>query len=356
MDIDSGLLILGMSFVVGMLMSALFHVWFQYSDFLRENFLSSSFAVAGASIISIVALTMFFWVDDDLVGDISLGQYLLSLGCGLLIIPTLFIPIGAVVVCGVFIASFLGVYLSDITIIFYPGLPEWLNMFLTSLTLGLFACGFYCVAGLTPFPQSQGMVPAAGFVILTALGLAPLVMGISAAVLLGVLIISYMRGMIQPMEHLSAMLLGYIVGWLGLMSYPEYLLPCFVVFVMYYIMECLVAVFCKLTTLPQFAELPYNSTLYRAFDESGSQEMVSRLIGYTGVLLLILGVFQTNSDNCFSFPIFAAMLCAWQQYRTANWQTPDKTLRETNREVLDSIKKSFNVLFGENDKHTDDKK
>lgn len=353
---DSSLLILGLSFAVGLSLSAFFHIWFQHSEFLRENFLAAAFAVATAATSSIVALTLFFWNDADFVGNISLAQYLLSLSCGLLIIPALLIPVDFISICGVMIASFLGVYISGITIIFYPELPEWLNMFFTSLLLGVFACGFYAVSGLTPFPQSQGMISSAGFIILALLGFAPVVMGISAAVLFGVLLVSYARGTLQPMNHLSTMLIGYIIGWLGLISYPEYLLPSFVVFMMYYISECFVAVFCKLTTLPQFAELPYNSTLYRAFDESGSQELVSRMIGYTGILLIILGVFQTNSDNCYSFPIFAAMLCGWQQYRTLNWQTPDKTLKETNREVIDSVKKSFNVLFGDNknSKHTDD--
>ena len=339
-----------------MILSAVLHLWLFKSDFLQDNFLSSVLAVVVSVIVGITAASFLLWSEDGWVGDVVKWRYLASLGCCLLIVPAmLFMNIWLVFV-SVVLACACGVELSGIVMNFLPEESAWINKTLTIGALSIFACGFYGVSGLTPFPQSQGLIVAIGMALLAAIGLAPHFLGISAAIMVGVFIIAYIRGRIQPIGFYGAPVFGYLVGWLGLESYPEYLLPCFCCFAMYYVLELVIAVLRKWTTLPKYRFVPYNSTLYQIYDESESAAVVSRLIWHTGVLEIIMGLFQVNCSNWFSFPILVALLCAWQQYRTINWQTPDKSLRETNKEIIDSVKKTFEQFLGsKNDKNTDDK-
>lgn len=350
------LLVLGCAFFVGMVISAFLHVWFFKFDSLQDNFLASIFAVTISSVIGIVAVSLFFWNDDDFITYFNYFQYLAPLCCALLLLPVLFTFDGIVVINSVLLVSFIGVYLSDIVITFSTDFPLWLNMFFTSVVWSLFALSFYCLSGLNVFPQSQGMLPSLGFVVLVILGGAPLIMGASAAVLVGVLLIACLRCKIQPMEHLGTIVLGYIVGWIGLVSYPEKLFSCFVIFTMYCLMEAALAVFRKCTTLPKYVEIPYNSTLYNAFEEGGA-ELVLKNICLIGGCLILFGVLQIYSSKDSSLTLFALMLCAWQQYRTINWQVPDKSFREINGETIKSLKSIFVFLSNKSNKkkHTDDK-
>lgn len=351
------LLVLGCAFLVGMILSAFLHVCFFQFDSLQDSFLSSIFAIAISAVIGIVVISLCFWNEDDFITYFSYTQYLAPLCCVLLLLPALLVFDGLLLVSSVLIVSFVGVYLSDIVITFNEDFPLWLNMFFTSVLWSLFSLSFYCLSGLNIFPQSQGMIPSLGFVVLTILGGAPLIMGASAAVLVGVLFVACLRCKIQPMAHLGTIVLGYIIGWIGLVSYPEKLFSCFAIFVMYCLLESGLSVFRKCTTLPQYADIPYNSTLYNVFKEGGSSELILKVIYTVGLCLILLGILQINSSRESSLPLFALMFCAWQQYRTINWQVPDKSFKEINGETVKSLKEFFGLLANKSNKknHTDDK-
>ncbi len=337
------------SFVIGMILSIGFHFYFAKQKHLEEYFLSSIIAITLSAVISISAVAIFFWNSDDFVYDLSITQYLLPLGASLLILVGVLLGSVPYLLISTAIACLFSVYYTGITINFSSELPSWLNMFMTSVCLWLFSGGFYCISGLSPFPQSQGITPALGIIILAFLGMAPFVLGISAAALLGVLIVAYARSFSQPINQDCAIILGYIIGWLGLISCAEYLLPCFIIFMMYYLSEASVALFRKIMPLEKYKNIPYNTTLYQAYIEKAPEQNISSVIWLTSLLLILLGVIQINGDNAFSLPVFAYLFCAWQQYRTIHWQTPKQTLKETNQEVINSIKATFASLFQKND-------
>lgn len=342
-----------LSFLVGMVLSSGLHIYLNKVKVLNNTFLQSTIAVTISSIISISFLTLFFWNNTDFVGNLSSSQYLIPLACSLLILlAASFADIIAVLITTALVSAFT-VYYTGISINFYPDMASWINTLLTILSLCIFSCGFYCISGITPFPQSQVIIPALGLVILTIIEVAPSIIGISSAALIGVMSVSYFNGLIS---HNSAPVLGYIIGWLGLVSYPEYLLPCFIIFSMGYLMEFGISVLRKLTTLEKYRKLPYNSTLYQLLDESNSSPAVLRIIWSNGAMLLLLGIFQINSDNCFSLPALAALFCTWQQYRTIHWQQPTLTWKETNKEMITSIKTTFNNLFNKSDNDRKDDK
>ncbi len=353
---DTLILNIGISFLIGILLSVLLHVYF-FKTSINELFMSSISAVTIASVIGITTVSLLFWNDDDFVADISLKKYLIPLAGSLIILFAAFsLNLFTTIIISLFVAIF-SIYYTGIIIDFPYDLPGWTNTVLTIILLWLFTCSFYCLSGLTPFPQSQGLCVAIGFIILTALHTAPAIMGYSAALLCGILTVAFVRSKYQPFNHISTPVLGYIIAWFGLMSYQEHLLPCFITFSMYGVMECLIAVFRRIISFPKIQNVIYNTSLYRAYEESGSSHLVTRFIWSTDTMLIILGVFQINSSNTFSLPVFAAILCIWQQYRILNWQQPELSLKEAGKETITSIRKSLNILFKNSDdnKHTDDK-
>ena len=352
---DMSLLILGFSFLLGMITSAAMHIYFGKTTYIDDNFLSSTAAVWFSALICIPLPIYFLFNDSDMVAAINYWQYITPLlSAGLIFLASLS--------CSIFLTSLatliacaLSVFVTDITIIFVPHWPLFLNSFFTIIALWLFALSFYCISGLNPFPQSQVILPSLGFVGLSAFGAAPLVTGISTAALSGILFISYVRGNIQPINHAATPLFGFIVGWLGLLSYPEYLFPCFIIFVMYHLTEAAAAGLRKLTTLDDYATIPYNSTLYRTFEASASSPLVIRTIWHIGALLILLGFFQLNSPNTFSFPIFALLICLWQHHRLLHWQKPDTTFKEDLQESISSARKALSALASSGKKNSGDK-
>lgn len=353
---DTLTLNIGISFLIGILLSVLLHIYL-FKTSINEIFMSSISAVTIASLTGITAVSWLFWNDNDFVADISLKKYLIPLAGSLVILFAAFSLNLFVTITFSLLVAIFSICYTGIVIDFPYDIPEWGDTVLTIMILWIFTCSFYCISGLTPFPQSQGLCVAIGFIILAVLHTAPAIMGYSAAVLCGTLLIAYTRSSYQPINHISAPVLGYITAWLGLMSYREYLLPCFVTFSMYGIMECLIAVSRKITSFPKIQNIIYNTSLCRAIDESGLPQIATRFIWSTDTMLIILGIFQINGVNAYSLPTFAAILCIWQQYRVLNWRQPELSLKEAGKETFASIKKSLNSLFkdSDNNKPTDNK-
>lgn len=348
---------IGISFLLGMFLSALLHIYFYKKTSLNEIFMSSISAITLASTVGITAVSYFFWSGDDFVADMSLKKYLIPLIGSLIVLFASFSLNLLTTIVFALIVSIFSIYYTGIIINFADNFPEWLNIILTITLLWAFACSFYCISGISPFPPAQGLSIAIGFVILTMLNAAPAVTGYSAALLSGVLFIAYARCGYQPINRISAITLGYIIGWFGLMAYQEYLLSCFVTFSMCGLIECLVAIYRKIISFPKIQNTPENTSLFRVLKESDSPQIVTRFIWSTNTLLVILGIFQINGPNEFSLPVFAIILCLWQQYRLLNWQQPELSLKEAGKETLTSLKKSFNTFFKNSDdnKPTDDK-
>lgn len=352
---STDILFFGLSFVVGMTLSALLHVLFYRSSFWQNNFLSSTAAICLATILSVIPMAYYCYDSAQFAGDISFMGFVAPLLCSVIILAGACFGSIWITSISILIACSVAVWLSGVTIVFNTGWADWVNILCTIAAYSVFAWGFYCIAGLTPLPQSQGIFASSGLIIIASFGYAPLSLGVSASAILGVFLIAYIRGQLQPINHVGAPMLGFVIGWLGLVSYQEYLLPCFVIFVMYYLAELAVAVFRKITTIDKYSELPYNSVIYQTFEESSSAELINRIIWHTGILLVVLGVFQINSPNTFSFPVFAALVCFWQQYRLFNWNNPDKTFKENYADTIASIKQSISPLFNRNKKKSDDK-
>lgn len=347
-------LIVGLTFLICLMAAAILFSTLVKNSFLRENLLSAALAVCGSLILGVGGITIVFWYAYDFVADITVWQYLLPLLSTLLIAGSFFIKIPYIVPLAAFLAAAASVFGGGLSIIFLPQIPLFFNQLITAIALWLFAVGFTALSGLNPLPQTEGITISIGFILLYLFGLAPFIIGAAAAGLLGALLIAYLYSASQPIGIASAPLLGFILGWLGLLSYGEYLLPCFIIFAMFYLLELLVCTARRITLLPRYRDFAYNSVSVQSFTGGFPAQAVIRVIWSTNILLIILGMFQINGANPYSIPVFAALITAWQLYRMTNWRNESQTLKETNRELVKDIKSSFNKLFSSDD-NTDNK-
>ena len=342
---SSQFLIIGLSFLICLTLSAVLFNLSAKMPFLNENLLSAVVSICGTIILGILPLNCFFWSSYDFVSSITIWQYLTPVFSSLLILAALFIRRPAVTAAAILLASFISVFARGMNVEFLPQMPLLVNQLLTVAALWLFALSWKGVAALNPLPQITGITICGGLLLLFAFSLAPLVLGISAAGLLAALIIAYIYSSAQPVNADNIPFLGFVFGWLGLICAQEYLLPCFVTFAMFCLLEFCLCLFRKITLQPQYRELPYNSVVVQSFNDGLPTDTLLHIIWSTEVLLLIFGLLQVNSENSFSIPSFAAVIVAWQMYRLSHWQLASQTLKETNSALINEIKQGFGKIF-----------
>lgn len=349
-------IVIGISFLTCLFLAAVLFTLFSKKEFLQTNLLSAPLAFCLSAILGIGSLSLAFWYDNDFVAIMTPRLYLTPLLSLLLIMISFFIKIRGSVEVGTFLASLIAVFGTHSFLMIFPQLPEWINQSLTVLLLWGFALSFRAVSGLNPLPQTEGLTISGGLVLLYLFGLAPFIIGLTCAGLFGIFLIAYVRCPLQPFgpKYISA--IGFILGWLGLVSYREYLLPSFLIFSMFFLAEAVICTARKITFLPKYQEFIYNAVTIQSLKEGLSADNLIRVIWNTNILLLLLGLFQTNSPNTYSLPLFAAIITAWQLYRMLHWQTESKTLKETHEEVVKELKTSLKNIFNNDKDNPSDKK
>ena len=340
------LLLTGLSFIVCLIIAAVLFSNLIKISFLRNRLLASSLSFGCASVLGVVPIVFFNWYSYDFVSAITPWQYLGSFLCIFIIILGLFIRLPFASLLTTLLASFAAVFICDFSSFLLPqSYPIWLNNGLIALALFGFTYGWKALSGLNPLPQIEGITISIGILLLSLFGFAPFSLGASAAGILGVSLIAYFYSQNQPLGSDSSPAIGFIFGWLGLISYGEYLIPCFLIFSMLYLLELMIAFARKITLLPKYHNICYNTISVQSFTNGCPASLVLHTLWSANILLIILGVLQIHGTNSFSIPFVAGLISAWQLYRLINWQQDSKTLKETNQQLIKDIKTSFNKIF-----------
>ena len=347
-------LIIGLSFLICLFLSAFFFSNFIKISYFREKLVSSALAIFLSVSITQTAIIFIFWSKVDFIGEMSAWQYLVPLLCSPLIIMSSFMKKNFIIHVFIFICSTITVFISDLTLNFIPQQYTLLNKIITIFFLWAFSVCYKNLSSVKTLPQNEGITICIGILLLYFFGQAPFILGTTTANVLAALIISFIYNSRAPLTTLSPFL-GFILGWIGLISYQEYLLPCFIIFAMYYLIETLVALIHKITFLPQYKNLPFNIVTFKSIDDGLPFAMATKFIWNSNILLIILGLFQINSPNVYSIPFFAALITGWQLYRISNWRNESKTIKEVNCELANEIKSSFHKIFNKDENNTDNK-
>ena len=130
--------------------------------------------------------------------------------------------------------------------------------------------------------------------------------------------------------------LGFLLGWLTILTAREGTGSCALIYAMYYILVICWAVGRKL--IANDGSLVSNTPYYRLNASGLSPAEIGQNVAKLLTVLLVLGSFQVYAPNNYSLPLAAALVTLWFMSKLNNWQEPQQSLKDINREVIRDIK------------------
>ncbi|MBE6443793.1 MAG: hypothetical protein E7020_03900 [Alphaproteobacteria bacterium] len=341
----------GIAFIVSLFVSALLFSLFGRIDFLRKNMIGSTIFTMVGLAVGCLSVLPFFWYEYDFIVNISVWKLLVPfVGAAIIVGATIFDK-DYIVLIAILLATIMGVAVLDIEVVFFVGAPKLINQVATIVVWWSFAVGYRALSGLNTIPQTEAITVGVGFLLLSWLGLAPLMLGVFSSSLIAVFLIAYFYSSENPVGVMVSPAIGFVLGWLGLIAYGEYLLPCFVIFVMYYIIEFIVCLLKKITFLPQYKNFESNSVTLYSFYKGLPVMVILKNVWMINSVLIVFGLFQINGVNSYSIPSFVALLVSWQLYKMYSWEDNAKDLNEENRDKFEQ--KNISKTSEKSDEVTD---
>ena len=244
---------------------------------------------------------------------------------------TLPVLVGTILLCTAILPN-------DFTL-FQNHLPFWGDRFCIVLFWILFAWCFRFMNGIDGIATLQASSFTCGLLILTFLGGLPLLYGNFAAALLGsltsLLIYNWYPAKIL-LKDSACISLGFLLGWLTILTAREGTASCSLIYATYYILEIIWAIGSKLVA--NNGSLTANTLYYRVNISGLSPAEVGQNITKLLTVLLVLGSFQVYAPNNYSLPLAAALVTLWFMNKLNNWQEPQQSLKDINHEVIQDIK------------------
>lgn len=248
------------------------------------------------------------------------------------------------VTAGVILCS---LFLPKEFLLFQGYMPLWLDRICLILIWITFSWIYKYLNGIDGLVSIQSFAIALGIFILSVLGGVPHLIGNFAIVLLGafsaLLIFSWYPAKLL-LKTGACISLGFLLGWMLLLSGKEVSPACGLIFSMYLIVEVLFAVLKKFSLKPQYKDILTNTVYYQANISGLSPAMVSESLVKILAVLVIFGCFQIYSPNNYSLPLASFVLTIWFLSRIKNWQDPDQSLREINKDVINDIKENIDDI------------
>lgn len=238
-------------------------------------------------------------------------------------------------------------FLPEEFLLFQGCMPLWLDRICLILIWVAFSWSYKYLNGIDGLVSIQSFSIAFGIFILSVLGAVPNLIGNFSIILLGVfssLVLFNWYPAKLLLKTGACVSLGFLLGWMLLLCGKECTPACGLIFAMYLIVEVLFATAKKLTLKPQYKDIVSNTVYYQANISGLSPVVVCEAIAKIMAVLVIFGCFQIYSPNNYSLPLASFILTAWFLSRIKNWQDPDKTLMELNRDVINDIKDNIDDI------------
>ena len=197
-------------------------------------------------------------------------------------------------------------------------LPIWAEKIILAIAWSLFALCYNTMNAGDGILSSESLSITIGLVLLCVIGVLPVLSGYYAAVFIALFMALHFF-MLYPakiaLNSTQCRLLGYLLGWLGVLSAIEGSGSCFLILAMYYIFETSVAFFKKLTFKKQYRNMAAN-TFYSNLTAAGvAPKTVSDLVSRINLILMLLAGFQIYSPNNFTMIIIAFIAVFWLQQK-----------------------------------------
>ncbi len=229
---------------------------------------------------------------------------------------------------------------------FSDELPRESNLFLTGLVWLLISFSFRIFSPL-PYISSVAQITFfSGVLLLSVIGGAPALTGLFSLCFLitsAALLITDTSPNTNTENNIFD-IPGFFCGWLSIIVSSEKSYPCVIILWIFVFYELLWAWAKKITFLTPYASASHNTICYQAISSGLSRQDLVAYLVRNSILLLIFCGLEVFAPNNHSIPLLCALLILWNQYRLYNWETPEKTLKETNEEVFKRLKKSAAFL------------
>ena len=341
------------AFLLSFLVSALLFSKRGSAGFLREKMLESSIFVSVAALFSTICVLPFFWRLFDFVSGVNVWAFIVPAVGIVLVVLALLSDKKYLTPLAVLIAAVASVY-----VLKFRALPtdktSLLQWGISALCLWGYAMGFRSLVGLGKLPQAETIVVSGGLVLLSLFAVLPLNVGIVSAALLGAGVMAYIFSDNCPVGGDASVVLGFLLGWLGIVASEEYLLSCFVIFSAYYIVEVSVCLIRKMSFLPKYKKMEYNSLTLQAFLDGLPFDVILKNVWMVSLVLIVFGLFQINATNVYSIPAIALLITFWQIYKLLLWKEKDKSWKDVGKEFAGETKDSVVKIFN-NSKNKADK-
>lgn len=223
--------------------------------------------------------------------------------------------------------------------LFQGYLPFWADRLCTIVLWVAFAWCFRYLNGIDGMAATQTSALSTGLFIISLLGGLPQLYGNFAISFLGaslaLLIYNWYPAKLMLKDG-SCITLGFMLGWLIILSAREGMGSCALIFITYYILEMLWAIGNKL--IADKGDFVSNTLYYQTNISGLSPAITCQSAAKLLTVLTILGCFQLYAPNNYSLPLATVFITLWFMNKLHNWQDQPQSLKEINQEVIQDIK------------------
>lgn len=232
-------------------------------------------------------------------------------------------------------------------LLFGGELPFWADRCLIILIWFAFSVCYKYLNGIEGILTIQTMGIFGGLIVLFFLGVFPIMytmLSFCIIAIMGAFLIYNWYPEKLSFNDGACSSLGFICGWMLIISGQEGVAPCTTIFSMIFIYEVLWALIKKMSFQPQFQNIYSNTNYYQANISGLSPADVCQNIIKMQIILIAIGGFEVYAPNGFSLPIFCFILVAWLGIRMKNWQIIAPTFKQLNKELVEDITENINEI------------
>lgn len=311
------------------------------------NIVNASLFIVPTTTLSIYCGSI--WSTSDLISDISFIQFIspVAFGAVFVIVP-LFKQLNLLyrIIITVLLSG-IAVFGLNLPVNIIPDIHSSINQIIAVFIWTAVTLGFRILNKYDGFAISENLSVCTGILALYFIGAAPFVLGFYAAGLAATSL-SFMLYNKYPahikMSDSTADLIGFSLGGLMILSSIEKIFSPVLIFSMMFFAELLFALMQKLTFLPQYNDIANNTSCAKAINSGMPHTLANNHFLRINAFLIIFGCFQAHSSTPYSLIMITTIIIAWQMYRLINWQQDSSSIKQTNKDVMQSIKKGISTI------------
>ena len=231
--------------------------------------------------------------------------------------------------------------------ILFPQISPLLSKIILGVCLFVFSYFYPITNNIDTLTTLQTLLINLGIFFLSLIGGAPILLGAFSlsisAICLSFLVFNRYPAQLSFITA-GCQALGFISGTLMIHTTIEGSGVGILIFSLFFWVEFFSACFRKLLDWKNHFNLNTYTSCYQANLSGFPPYTIAGHILRLQIVLLALGIFAIYSPEGLSLPIFSIVITIWYISKIKNWQTSNKTIRELNNDLMNSIKDNINEL------------